>query len=211
MQYQIIEPNNINTFNDPQHATKKEGKEFFQWFMSVKDERIRILEKAVQTTPGFENWKADFTEKSLKELGKWLPYVATLVPKTEEMIRIEEESFKGVSPIIPEISKIMLSSQSVSISFDVGIYFTECVKHNNPNKKLDWVLFQKSPRWVDHNSPILGFSDIGINAKLVGQNLLSIAAEGVDPELDKRLGNSSQSFQQYAPDKRSSSYLLNTY
>lgn len=147
--YKPIEP--PVTFNYIREATKKEGKEFFEWFMSVKDERIRILEKAVQTTPGFENWKADFTPKSLCIFDEWLPKVAELRSRTEEEIATEKKKllpqFKNLN-----ISTETLTGRSISLAFDVGIYMGEVFIHNNP--ELEWAPYLKT-EFIYNNQPVI--------------------------------------------------------
>ena len=67
----------INNFD------RETAKQYFRWYMSVKNERIVELERAVQTTKGYENWKADLSIESLDKLQKWFENVVDKRSVTE--------------------------------------------------------------------------------------------------------------------------------
>ena len=53
-------------------AGAKEMKAFREWFLSTLDDRTEVFEGYVRSCEGFEDWKADYSVFSLKELGRWM-------------------------------------------------------------------------------------------------------------------------------------------
>ena len=53
--------------------SKKELKDYYQWFMEALPKGINELAEAVRQTPGFETWQPDCTPSSLDKLGDGLP------------------------------------------------------------------------------------------------------------------------------------------
>lgn len=120
-------------------ANKKLGAKYFEWFLSVKDERIKILEEAVQTTSGFEGWKADFSINSLLSLQRWFESVVERRSTTNKEKEAEIKLFSGTK--LEEYfekkgyTQWTLSENTESISQDVGIYFGEVLINNNAGLK----------------------------------------------------------------------------
>ncbi len=165
MDYQPIYPPQV--FNSLRQASKKEAEACFEWFIQVKDERIKVLEKAVQTTPGFKSWRADYTPNSLSLLSKWFNSVVASRPMTPEEIKEEENKLLPQFKDIIQIDTKTLSSQTVSICFDVGIYVGECLK--NKLSHLQWKLFE-GRKYIDHNQPVLeDFNGAGFNPRRIGE------------------------------------------
>ena len=49
--------------------SKEEAKEYYKWVMSIKSERLQILESEVQAM--YPEWKLDCTRNSLIKLYEW--------------------------------------------------------------------------------------------------------------------------------------------
>lgn len=131
MEYNII--NNLPIDYKFSTKSKKELKLYEQWFWENKDKRISELFHLVSSTMGFENWVADFTPDSLKELGSWLK-------QNTETEKIPEEEFKKKRAEIPayiEVGDRDLTIKTRSFLVDAGIYFGEVFIHTYPNLKLD--------------------------------------------------------------------------
>ena len=68
MKYQIIQPPFTLKFRE---MSKEELKEYYKWFMAVMPNRIAQLEKIINATYKYEEWRADYTKESLCDLGNW--------------------------------------------------------------------------------------------------------------------------------------------
>jgi hypothetical protein len=65
MSYQMIQPPFTLVFHE---MSKKELKEYNEWFHKIIPERIQILTSAIKSTPGYENWEPDCSPESLEPL-----------------------------------------------------------------------------------------------------------------------------------------------
>ncbi|MEM1408519.1 MAG: hypothetical protein AAGG59_17175 [Bacteroidota bacterium] len=132
--------------------TPKEGKITFDWFITIIPERIAILEKAIQQD--YPKWRADFTRKSLYDLGKWAKANVKMwklsSEEKEEMIR-ERGMSKFQADMIREMEE-KLSPGSERIRFDAGIYLGETLRKNIEH--LEWKL-EKRKSMASYNSPVL--------------------------------------------------------
>jgi len=137
----------INNFD------RETAKQYFRWYMSVKNERIVELERAVQTTKGYENWKADLSIESLDKLQKWFENVVDKRSVTEDEKKQYMSQFSGVWEVIEDPIEWTITEETKSLCHDVGIYFAEMLIKMNPH--LHWGQDVKSKRSVDFNYPIV--------------------------------------------------------
>lgn len=128
--YQVIK--NLPIDYDFSTKTKIELKLYGEWFKENKDIRINHLIEVVKETEGFNNWKADFTEASLNQLGKWLLENVIVEKISSEEYAIKREK----TPDYIEIPDWDLSIKTRSILVDVGFYFGEVFIHTY--QKLKW-------------------------------------------------------------------------
>lgn len=147
---------------DLKQANKKIGAEYFEWFMSIKDKRINILEEAVKSTEGFEFWLADLSIDSLYVLQNWFEIVVEKRPTTEDEKKAEIRLFAGSK--LEEyfenrgFTQWTLSEITESICLDVGIYFGEVLVKNNPGLKWGQNITRKNEF---HNNYPAVLSSIG--------------------------------------------------
>ena len=66
--------------------SKKELKDYHQWFMDTLPKGINELADAVRRTPGFETWQPDCTPSSLDILGEWFAAHVEKRERTDEEI-----------------------------------------------------------------------------------------------------------------------------
>ena len=74
---------------------KHKAQQYFQWFLFIKDKRIKVLEEAVQSSKGFEEWTANYSVNSLKCLQKWFESVVEKRDTTEVEKNTEIKAYKG--------------------------------------------------------------------------------------------------------------------
>ena len=145
--------------------TKAEAKEYLQWFLSIKDERLTILESHVKLA--YPDWEADYTRDSLVNLYKWFLRQVAYRPMTEEEKREVENQisetplFVGVIPV-PQAT---FTDETVSICFDIGLYFGEVLIKNIPS--LKWVQKLSSTNYIYYAQPVLSkpISKVPVNPR----------------------------------------------
>lgn len=133
--------------------TKEEAKQYMLWFLSIKRERIEILEKSVQNI--FPEWRADYTEFSLINLYVWFgKQVAYKLISKEEKSEIENQIIK--TPLFVNVIPIPESTftdETVSICFDVGCYFGETLIFND--KEIKWLQKLNSLNYIYYGQPLV--------------------------------------------------------
>lgn len=153
--------------------SKSDLREFYEWFTCNMSRRVVCLERAVTTTPGYENWIADFSPESLDSLGNWFASVAESRPLT--MAEIEER--KQRAPMLLDFSKDHITSLTLAIAFDVGIYLGMVFSNNLGS--LRWSQKFGSKGSVDYGQPVLeGFGKAIFNPLRTAHVLAMQLAEG---------------------------------
>jgi hypothetical protein len=98
--------------------SKKELREYFRWFQEVIPERIAELASAVKSSPGFEDWKSDYTPASLNALGDWFATkVQTRLRTKDEVEEIAAESS------LPRSAR-ELTDDTISMAMDIAMYLS---------------------------------------------------------------------------------------
>ena len=144
--YGTIQPPFTLKFHD---MPKKELKAYFKWFQEIMPERIEELASAVQSSPGFENWRPDFSPNSLNALGEWF---ATQI-ETRRRTKEEIDEFNAQTPYPIEISDRELANRTFSRAMDIGMYLSQVLLRNNPPLKWDQPF--GSRRFIDYGQPVL--------------------------------------------------------
>ena len=155
MSYAVIQPPfSLTLFEMP----KKELKAYRQWFFDVMESRVAELVKAVNETPRFKSWQADYTPESLEQLGEWFARQAETRPRTFEELQHLEGQLKF--PI--EVSKQELTNRTFSLAMDIGMYLGQVFKKNHPF--LQWEQPTNNKRFIDHGQLVLmGFGKVPFN------------------------------------------------
>jgi hypothetical protein len=146
MTYEIIQPPFTLKFRE---MSRKELDDYFQWFLSMIPDRIAELAKAVQTTPGFEEWQPDRTPASLDSLGEWLYRHVESRPRTDE--EIQEIALRSSFPIGDPGEE--LTNRTFSLAVDTGIYLSQVFLNNHPS--LRWSQEFGDKQFVDYGQPVL--------------------------------------------------------
>ena len=164
MKYELLNPPAI--FSTPDIASTEDAQLYFDWLQGVKDDRIKILEEAVKSSPGFSNWIASYRPESLEQLNQWFKKVIKGRHITEEELLKETEALQDNFPNVSVDTNIrILTQESVSLSFDVGLYFAQLMKKNIPSLKWEIVREQRN---IDYNQPVLkGKSKVKFNFRRI--------------------------------------------
>lgn len=132
--------------------SKVEANNYFNWFLDQIPVRINVLEQAVQFTPGYEDWRADYTSESLGKLGKWFYERVETRQRTEgEKVDIYGKApdwFRNV-----EVQDWELTNRSFSLAMDIGMYLSQVLVKNLPD--LQWMLVEKPKNDMDFQQPVL--------------------------------------------------------
>lgn len=144
MDYAIIQPPFTLKFRE---MSKKELKDYFEWFMACIPIRIAQLTAVVNATAGFEGWRADLSPESLDALGAWLfDHVETRSRTPEEL-----QALRAGSSFPIDIPATDLTNRTFSLAMDVGMYMSQVLLQHHPT--LRWS--QESEEFVDYGQPVL--------------------------------------------------------
>lgn len=146
MEYKIIQPPFTLKFRE---MSKKELKDYFEWFQGAISQRIDELVSAVIETPGYQQWRPDNTPASLDLLGDWFALRVERRKRTEEELREAENQL--AFPV--DIPKEELTNETFSIAMDIGMYLSQVFLHNHPS--LRWNQESGSKKHVDYGQPVL--------------------------------------------------------
>lgn len=155
MPYTTIQPPFTLKFSE---MSKKELKDYFDWFQSILPRRLDELARAVKQTPAFESWQPDLTPASLDLLGDWFAAQVETRPRTQD--EIQEIESRSTYPI--EIAGDELTNRTFSLAMDVGMYLSKVFLKNHPSLRWDQLFGNK--KFVDYGQPVLnGFGDVPFN------------------------------------------------
>lgn len=162
--------------------TKEEAKEYLKWFLKIKNERLQILESQVQQL--FPEWKLDYTKDSFEKLYEWFSKTVAYRPMTEN----EKEEVKRqieITPLLVDVVPIpekTFTNETVSICFDIGMYFGEALIFNVSSVK--WVQKITSTSYIDYAQPLIANqkSKVPINPRRIAE---SLAQQILDKDIKK--------------------------
>jgi hypothetical protein len=146
----IVPPFEHTKFSE---MNKKQAKQYFDWYMSVLPDRIRILLDAFERTGGGTKDELDYTPKSLIKLWKWfMPHVELVNNNSEELEKESQETPDWIKDTIIDIDQI--STTTLTIAMDIAMYYGEVFVRNY--ETAEWgIVTTKS---VNESRPvILGF------------------------------------------------------
>jgi hypothetical protein len=147
--YNTIQPPFTLKFWD---MSKKELRDYYNWFQKAIPERIDELDSAVRSSDGFEDWRSGYTPSSLNPLGNWFATQVQYRPRTEE----EMQEIAIQSPF-PRSNQVM-TNRTISLAMDIAMYFGQVLLRNHPS--LRWEQPFGSKKYIDYGQPVLaGFSD----------------------------------------------------
>lgn len=155
MTYSTIQPPFSLQFKT---MSKRELHAYRDWFHHVMPDRLSELTRAVKDTPGYHDWSPSFSPESLGPLGHWLEGQVHTRKKTPR--EIEEDRAQLVFPI--DVPNHDLTSRSLSLAIDVGMYFARVVLENLHGTYWDQPLTNN--KFADYGQPvIIGFGPIPLN------------------------------------------------
>ncbi|KWX74599.1 hypothetical protein AMQ84_19425 [Paenibacillus riograndensis] len=166
--------------------TKKEAKQYFDWFVLQIPTRIDTLIAHYVETLGGGKEELDLSQESLVNLWKWFIQRIEMVPKTKE--ELEEDVDAAPDWLKEEVANntLKFSEFTSSLIIDVGIYFGSVFL--NEMRTLEWGIIHKPKKYVYVNRPIIiGFKEAGLNPIAVVNNC-SLRELNQDPD-DTRLFN----------------------
>lgn len=145
MSYPVIQPPFTLVFRE---MSKKELKDYNEWFHKVMPERIQILTAAISSTSGYKNWVPDRTPESLEPLGEWFLAQVETRPRTNEEI----DTIKNRSKFPINIPGEDLTNKTFSLAMDIGMYVSQVFLKNHA---LEWSQPFGNKKFVDYGQPVL--------------------------------------------------------
>lgn len=146
MNYQIIQPPFTLVFRE---MSKKELKDYNEWFHKVMPERIQILTSAIKSTPSYESWEPDCSPESLVPLGEWFLAQVETRPRTQDEIDVIQNRSKFPINIPGED----LTNKTFSLAMDIGMYVSQIFLKNHP--ALEWSQPFGNKKSIDYGRPVL--------------------------------------------------------
>lgn len=162
--------------------TKDEAKKYFKWFLKIINERLQVLESQVQEL--FPEWKLDYTKSSFEKLYEWFSEKVeyrTMSENEKEEVKQQIEKTPLLADVIT-IPEKTFTNDTVSICFDIGMYFGEALIFNVPSVK--WVQKITSKSYIDYAQPLISNqnSKVPINPRRIAE---SLAQQILDEEVKK--------------------------
>ncbi len=163
MTYTLIQPPFTLKFRE---MSKKELKDYYQWFMAILPDRLDELCQVVKQTSGFQNWTPDFTPDSLNILGEWF----LLQVETRKRSQEELQEMKNQQTFPIDIHNEELTDRTFSLAIDIGMYFSQVLIKNNPS--LSWKQPFGNKKFADYGQPLLtGFGVVSLNPIRIATSL----------------------------------------
>ena len=140
----------INNYNIGYQYTKKELKNYYEWFMENIDNHLSQFSDTINSYGENVNWVNDFTPESLIKLAKILyANVNGICISEEEYQRRVQEAhivLKG------SVMRKELTYEERVLTFLTSVYIGEVIIRSNPNANLKWELskFSKSFAFCGH-------------------------------------------------------------
>lgn len=116
-----------------ERLTKKELRQYNEWFHAVLPSRIAMLEGLVRSSAEFESWRADFSPGSLAGLSAWFDGAVESRPRSAAEIA----EARAKVPLHIEVPTTDLTERTYSIAMDVGMYLGEVVRRNVPGTRWE--------------------------------------------------------------------------
>ena len=159
MEYKLISPPfSLDFWN----MSRSEANAYYNWYIEQIPSRIEILKQTIHSALDYDYqyWDADRTLDSLNVLGGWFAKNVSIQPMNETE---KDEFYKNLSGWFKEVDKDdwILTSQSISLSIDIGMYLSEIFIDNYP--QVGWEMITKKND-IDYQQPVLsGFGKMKFN------------------------------------------------
>ncbi|MGD7009134.1 hypothetical protein ACQCV8_13515 [Metabacillus sp. 84] len=153
MNYPLMDPPfNLKDFDE---MTKKEAQNHFDWYTGEIPARLRLLKQAYTETSEGKLEDLDLSPHSLVNLWTW--FLSKIEIEFYTADEIADKHRKLPEWLHKEVGEKKLSTATLCVAMDIGIYFGEVfVKNFN---HLNWGVKFKPKSYAHVNRPvILGFS-----------------------------------------------------
>lgn len=171
-----------NKFNKPFNGfDKKEAQAYFEWFMKIKDERIATLEMKLQQYD--KTWVNGYDKTSLIGLFEWFKINVNARNMTQQEFKEFSDQLSS-TPLLAnviEVSNNTFTKETVSICFDVAIYFGETLRRNING--LSWTYKVNSKKYVEYAQPLIVSSSHSVDVN--PRRLIEVCAEKVIDRTEK--------------------------
>lgn len=120
---------------------------YFDWFMSVKDQRLNIFYQQV-----FKSDQAELSPDKLQAIYYFFKENLAIKERTPEEIEQEKLKLPKELQNIHKVTDYELIEPTHSIMFDAGIYYGELLR--NDIEELNWSI-EKDEKMIHYGKPIL--------------------------------------------------------
>jgi len=157
------------------------------WFRESMASRIAELEALVQSTDGFAAWRADFTRESIGALDAWIPGVVasrrlTEAERAHELTELRRalKAPANVADESFEIPTTQADARTLSIAFDLGVYFGETFVRNVAGAAWQQVI-KGSRRYVEFGHVVVVGVGIPFNPVRISTVIAQRVLDGKNP------------------------------
>jgi len=135
---------------------KKQLRAYLKWFVEQIPERLVQLNRAVTSTKGYEDWKADYSSASLKILSDWF---LQEVKHNEQTLKLKDQDEEKYGDTIPFLERMQGPSYlTQSLCVDVGIYIYKMLI-TNVKPDIEWVQDLRNRRNLQFGQPMMKISE----------------------------------------------------
>lgn len=178
MEYKEIELPDY--FNGYDNMSPKQAADFFDWYVSSIDDRLRLLNSMILSDCGKI---LDYSLDSLITIWDWYETKISYKNLTEAEYSLKKKDYP--SWMQAYVSQQDLSRESIVYGLDVAIYFAQ-VMINSTGEKIQWGYYTKPKSRAYCNQPVLlGFShNKPLNPRVV---IINCALKSLEEKNPKRL------------------------
>jgi hypothetical protein len=167
------EPFSFPASSSFREMSSEEAQDYFENFVQTVPERISEIQRQLALTGS--DIVLDFSVDSVSQLGAWFDaHVEARAKTTEELL---EEYADTPDWLRDRISKDTLTSQTISLCMDIGIYFAETLRRYHPH--LKWALRRAPANDVSFRQPVLvPFKNVYFNPFIIMLNVAGDVKSG---------------------------------
>jgi hypothetical protein len=173
--YKLINP---PIFKRRGHMTSKEAELYFSWFNEAYSERLKILKVAIEKESIGLKTTLNFSKDSLIIVEKWFRQKVEMRERTEKELEKEKKYIEE-----SKISHYVPTDVTISICFDISLYFAESLKKYVDG--LNWQIDNSRKDSVSFHEPVLTKGKVQIDTFLIISTFAYSIVRGRDKSLQQ--------------------------
>lgn len=149
------------TINQDNHSmNKRDVQDYFDWFMTIKDERLKLFCQQV-----FTSKKVELSTEKLQTIYRFFRDSLNVRKRTPEEIEQERSKLPKSLQKIHQVPDYEFIEPTHSIIFDASIYFGELLRKQVP--EIEWSI-EKDRKMANYGKPVLVKKGMNIDLNPTG-------------------------------------------